>query len=130
MMMMLLMMAMAMAEADTEGDAETAAFSIQRSACNSMLLAQLLTGAAAAAAVGEVLGLVGNVGSTLLEPVVCLQESAVATLQQLLGGIGLESLATQRLVEAEVTLLEPELELAGPVTVTWGLGRGRGRGRG
>lgn len=44
---------------------------------------------------GDVLGLVGSVGSGLLEPVVCLQESALATLQQVLGTVGLGSLATQ-----------------------------------
>ncbi|EDW15537.2 uncharacterized protein Dmoj_GI10043 [Drosophila mojavensis] len=60
-----------------------------------VLVAQLLTGTAAEAAVGELLGLVGNVGSTLLEPVVCLQQSALTVLQQVLGDLGLGSLATQ-----------------------------------
>lgn len=44
-------------------------------------------------AVGEVLGLVGDLGGLVLQPIVCLEESAVAILQGLLGSLNLDAVA-------------------------------------
>ncbi|KRF83814.1 uncharacterized protein Dvir_GJ26702 [Drosophila virilis] len=48
---------------------------------------------AGAGAVGDVLGLVGTLGDNLLQPVVCLENGAVVTLQELLKALSLDALS-------------------------------------
>lgn len=68
---------------------------LQDSLCPWQLAMQLvIPPTAGAGAVGDVLGLVGTLGDDLLQPVVCLENGAVAILQELLKTLSLEELSS------------------------------------